>query len=147
MKNSNAMNSKEISAGQKAKGENGKRDCAVRAISAAFEVSYEDAHEFVEKNFGRKKNGSTKGMEIKLDEMIKKRKSFKGKSIHGVKEEQVTNLYGRNLRQSTVGRFAEKNPEGTFLVLKRDHAFTVKDGVVLDGTREKAKVTSAYLIK
>lgn len=147
MKSNNEMSTKEISAGQKAKGESGKHDCAVRAVATAFGVDYEAAHEFVEKNFNRESNKPTFAMQPTIDTMIEKRKSFKGKTFRKLKEEQYTNLYGRNLRRSTVGRFTEKNPEGTFIVLKNNHAFVVKDGVVLDQTREKSKIEIAYQVK
>ena len=147
MESNNEMQTKEISKGQKAKGENGRTDCVVRAITAAFEVSYEDAHEFVEKNFGRKKNRGTQGTVLHITEMIEKRKSFKGKSFKKLKVEQYTNLYGRNLRKSTLARFTEKNPKGTYLVQKRNHLLAVIDGVVLDGTKPKSKVTAAFEVK
>ena len=44
-------------------------DCVVYAFMNAFEVSYDEAHEYVEKNYGRRKGKGTFGTVTKLAEM------------------------------------------------------------------------------
>jgi hypothetical protein len=61
-----------------------------------------------------------------------------------VKGEQVK-------RQMTVGTFVKKNPKGTFFVLVKGHAFTIKDGVVIgnyeDAVKTKKIMRCAFEIK
>ena len=51
----------------------------------------------------------------------------------------------------TVGTFVKQNPKGTFFVLVRRHAFTIKDGVVIgnpeDATKIKRPMRCAFEIK
>jgi hypothetical protein len=39
----------------------------------------------------------------------------------------------------TVGTFIKQNPKGTFFVLVRQHAFTIKDGVVIGNYEDAVK--------
>ena len=61
-----------------------------------------------------------------------------------VKGEMVT-------RKMTVGTFVKKNPKGTFFVLVKGHAFTIKDGVVVgnfeDSQKLKRPMRCAFEIK
>jgi hypothetical protein len=54
-------------------------------------------------------------------------------------------------RQMTVGTFVKKNPVGTFFVLVKGHAFTIKDGVVIgnveDAIKTKRPMKAAFLVK
>jgi hypothetical protein len=51
----------------------------------------------------------------------------------------------------TVGTFVKKNPVGTFFVLVKGHAFTIKDGVVIgnveDAIKTKRPMKAAFLVK
>jgi hypothetical protein len=55
------------------------------------------------------------------------------------------------VRQMTVGTFIKQNPKGTFFVLVRQHAFTIKDGVVIgnyeDAVKTKKIMRCAFEIK
>jgi hypothetical protein len=60
-------------------------------------------------------------------------------------------LYGELIdRQKTVKSFIKSNPKGTFIVLVAKHAFTIKDGVLIDNQGEEfrptRKVQSAYRV-
>ena len=67
-------------------------------------------------------------------------------------EERITNtykLYGEIVkRQKTVKSFIKDNSRGTYIVLVAGHAFTIKDGVLIDNRGEEfrptRKVTGAY---
>jgi hypothetical protein len=54
-------------------------------------------------------------------------------------------------RDMTVGTFAKQNPVGTFFILVKGHAFTIKDGVVVgnyeDSIKKKRVVRFAFEIK
>ena len=51
----------------------------------------------------------------------------------------------------TVGTFIKKNPIGTFFVIVKGHAFTIKDGVVIgnweDAVKTKRPMRAAFQIK
>jgi hypothetical protein len=51
----------------------------------------------------------------------------------------------------TVGTFIKQNPTGTFFVLVTQHAFTIKDGVVIgnpeDAVKTKKIMRTAFQIK
>jgi hypothetical protein len=51
----------------------------------------------------------------------------------------------------TVGTFVKRNPTGTFLVIVKQHAFTIKDGVVIgnheDAVKTKKIMKCAFKIK
>ena len=54
-------------------------------------------------------------------------------------------------RKMTVGTFTKQNPVGTFFMLVKGHAFTIKDGVVIgnyeDSIRKKRILLHAFQIK
>jgi len=51
----------------------------------------------------------------------------------------------------TVGTFIKKNPEGTFFIIVKGHAFTIKNGVVIgnyeDAIKLRKEIYFAYQIK
>jgi hypothetical protein len=51
----------------------------------------------------------------------------------------------------TVGTFIKKNPVGTFFILVKGHAFTIKDGVVIgnyeDAQKPRRVMLDAFEIK
>ena len=51
----------------------------------------------------------------------------------------------------TVGTFVKQNPKGTFFVIVKGHAFTIKDGVVIgnfeDAIKTKRVIKCAFRIK
>ena len=143
-----------------AKGET--NDCVVRAFASAFEVSYDKAHTYVKEKFGRKDRQGTYGTVMTLNKMVenntqvnyKKVKSV-GKTINNSKfktlEYEVKVKGEKVKRQMTVGTFIKQNPQGTFFVLVRQHAFTIKDGVVIgnyeDAVKTKKIMKSAFQVK
>jgi|TARA_R100000231_G_C5277592_1_gene150610 hypothetical protein len=139
-----------------AKGE--KNDCFVRALAAATEVDYDTSHEFVQKTFKRKPKKGTENHQIvkamagfQEEGMNIGNKSFK---VNVLPKSRITNtykLYGELIdRKKTVKSFIKDNPKGTFVVGVSKHAFTVKDGVLIDNVGEEfrptRKVDMAYKI-
>lgn len=138
-------------------------DCVVRAFASSFEVSYDFAHKFVADEFKRQpKKGTffTASKMVKLSESISK---VNGKKIRPIGTKTNSFAYPFSLsynvkvkgetkkRQMTVGTFVKQNPKGTFFVLVRRHAFTIKDGVVIgnyeDAIKTKRPIMSAFEIK
>jgi len=138
-------------------------DCVVRAfVASAFDVTYDRAHKYVAEKFGRKPKKGTYGTVSKLVKMVDDRTTVNYKKVHtvGVRKSStmiislsynVTIKGEKKLRQMTVGTFIKQNPKGTFFVLVRQHAFTIKDGVVIgnyeDAVKTKKIMRCAFEIK
>ena len=138
-------------------------DCVVRAFASAFDVSYDYAHKYVAEEFKRKpRKGTyfTASKMTKLSEEVIKVNSKKVIPL-GTKSNSVVYPFSLSYevkvkgekvkRQMTVGTFVKKNPKGTFFVLVRRHAFTIKDGVVIgnyeDAVKTKRPMMAAFQIK
>ena len=143
-----------------AKSEN--NDCVVRAFASAFDIPYDKAHKYVAEQFGRKPKKGTYGTVSKLVRMADNRTIVNYKKVYPVgvrKSSTLINSLSYNvtikgetkLRQMTVGTFIKQNPKGTFFVLVRQHAFTIKDGVVIgnfdDAVKTKKIMRCAFEIK
>ena len=143
-----------------AKGET--NDCVVRAFASAFEITYDKAHKYVKEKFGRKDRQGTYGTVSTLVKMADDRTTVNYKKVRPVgvrKSSTMVNSLSYNVtikgekkvRQMTVGTFIKQNPKGTFFVLVRQHAFTIKDGVVIgnyeDSVKTKKIMRCAFEIK
>jgi hypothetical protein len=137
-------------------------DCVVRAFASAFDITYDRAHKYVKEKFGRKDRQGTYGTVSKLVKMSEDRTTVNYKKIRPVGVVKSTTLIDSlsynvtikgetKVRQMTVGTFIKQNPEGTFFVLVRQHAFTIKDGVVIgnyeDAVKTKKIMRCAFRIK
>jgi len=137
-------------------------DCVVRAFASAFDITYDKAHKYVKEKFGRKDHQGTYGTVITLNKMVdnktqvnyKKVKTI-GKTIKDTPYKTLAyevKVKGEKVnRQMTVGTFIKQNPTGTFFILVAQHAFTIKDGVVIgnyeDAVKTKKIVRTAFQIK
>ena len=143
-----------------AKGET--NDCVVRAFASSFDVSYDYAHKYVAEEFGRKPRKGTYGTVRTLVKMADSLFKVNGKKVCpvGVRHNDYmlrSLMYDVKVngqikkRNMTVGTFVKQNPKGTFFVLVRRHAFTIKDGVVIgnpeDATKTKKIMRCAFEIK
>lgn len=128
-----------------AKGE--KNDCVVRAVASTFNLKYDVAHKFVADEFGREPRKGTFGTATKLSQ----RSNILGTKYKIIPKEEL--LYpGSQAHQNRGGKpvpivlnmFLEKFPKGKYLVIVKQHAFSVIDGVVVgnsnDGERLRAKI-------
>lgn len=151
-----------------AKGET--NDCVVRAFASSFEISYDYAHKFVAEEFKRQPRRGTFFTASKMVKLSECNIKVNGKKVcpvgtptknpllpHSlsypvkVKVTGTDKLYKIVNRQMTVGTFVKKNPKGTFFVLVKGHAFTIKDGVVIgnpeDAIKTKRPIRAAFEIK
>ena len=131
-------------------------DCVVRAISSAFEMHYDEAHQFVKVKFGRENRKGTRffvgGMRRMVEDKVK---------INGNSFETMGNEYGHVSyevkvkgqivkRNMTTGTFIKKYPVGKYLVVVRGHAFSIIDGAVVgnasDATMKKRVINNAFKV-
>jgi hypothetical protein len=138
------------------------RDCVVRAIASCFDIEYDSAHKFVKETFSRQNRRGTFNTAQKLVRLVDRNFTLNGKSIHTTGVRNNSSMIGslrydvivkgkKTKREMTVGKFVQDNPTGTFFMLVRGHAFTIKDGVVIgnpeDAKKLKRVVRCAFLIK
>lgn len=137
-----------------AKGET--NDCVVRAFASAFEIEYDEAHGIVAKEFRRVNRKGTLGFGVKMNLLDKNNVTFNGKKISKITHEYDSMLYSvkvngvKTLRNTTTSYFLKKYPVGTYIVVVRGHAFTIKDGVVIgnysDAKKTRKRILGAWKI-
>ena len=120
-------------------------------------MDYDSAHKFTREKFNRKNKKGVYRFANTINLLSKNNKQINGKSIEIISEEHNTMLYFvtvkgvRVLRKTTTGSFIKKYPVGTYIVVVRGHAFTIKDGVVIgnlaDGKKMKKHINGAWKIK
>jgi len=134
---------------QIAKSEN--NDCVVRAFASSFEMEYDEAHKIVATEFKRKPRKGTFGFPTKMNLFAENKIKFNGKGVTKISHEYNTMLYYVNvkgvktLRNCTLNYFLKKYSTGTYILIVRGHAFTVKDGSVI-GNTEDAKKTKKHIV-
>jgi len=147
-----------------------KNDCVVRAMSNAFEVTYNTAHAFVKATFNRKDRKGTKGTyktlktlkdvtledENKVGQLSLFPKSVTRKIKYvGSSPKSGGKLYNTDYTHKkvayTIKTFLNKFRKGTYIVLVHKHALVVKNGVLIDNqdmrfTGYRRPVESAFKI-
>ena len=141
----------------KIKGQKTKNDCTVRSIATAFDVSFRTAFKLAEDKFMREPGKGVSGAIIKDAFESGKFNEIDGRkfSVRTMKKDEITNKYkvrGEVIaRKKTVKSFIASHPKGTYYVLVSKHAFTVKDGELLDhssfGNMPTRKVLDAFEVK
>ena len=124
---------------------NEKNDCAVRAIANAFNVTYDTAHMFASTKLERKARKGVKAMFAKLDllgsvtfdlfsnTLFPETRTYGIHPIARSKSGKVVNTkYTHKEVNHTVKTFCEQYNKGTYIVIVRNHALTIKDGIVID---------------
>jgi hypothetical protein len=140
-----------------------KNDCTVRAISNAFNVCYDTAHEFAATMLGRKNRQGVKGFDSKMASL--KSVSFSDNSeqlslfpqsndynVTPLRTMQLINpTYTHKRVKFTVKTFMQRFTKGTYIITVKDHALVIKDGVVIDNpnyqfTGYRRPVINAFVI-
>lgn len=131
-------------------------DCVVRAIASASDMDYDSAHQFVKETFKRKNGKGTFYFRTTMNLMSENSNTINNKSVKVIKEECNTMLYyvtvkgTKILRNTTTSSFIKKYPVGSYVVVVKGHAFTIKDGVIIgnveDGKKMKKHITAAWKI-
>jgi len=129
-----------------------KNDCFVRACSNAFNVSYEQAHEFVAERFERKSGKGTKKCNLRMKDLQNEVLEFQPEgqlslfSDNGGKQIKVKHIGdtpkvgGKLINKSythkkvayTVKTFMQRFKKGTYILLVNKHALVCKGGVIYD---------------
>lgn len=89
-----------------------RRDCAVRALAAAADIPYYQAHDIFKWGGRRRRCASYRTAE-----------TLKDMGLRVI------------FQSSSLAFFLKLNPQGEFFVVKRGHAFAVKDGVIFDDSK------------
>ena len=148
-KNSNSV----ISGTDSKKAKSEKKDCVVKAIASSTNVDYDTAHSWVKENFEREdKKGTSNWMiskRFKKEDMEIGGKKFKVRKLKNWETKNTYKLHGELIdRQKTVKSFRKDKPNGTYMVLVSKHAFTIKEGTLIDNVGEEwrptRKVIGAY---
>ena len=144
---------------------NEKNDCGVRAFANAFNISYDVAHKFAEDKFARKAKKGVKNMFRTLNELgfatfdLFSNSLFPETRTYGIhpiarsKSGKVVNTnYTHKEVNHTVKTFCNEFNKGTYIVIVKNHALTIKDGIVIDNPNYRFEgyrriVESACLIR
>lgn len=138
-----------------AKGET--NDCVVRAISSAFQMHYDRAHEFVRVKFGRENRKGTRFFVGGMRRMEDDGQDINLKSFESMGDQHGRMAYDVKVkdkvvkRKMTTGTFIKKYPVGRYLVVVRGHAFSIINGEVVgnieDAKMKKRVIVSAFKVK
>jgi hypothetical protein len=131
-------------------------DCAVRAIASAFEMHYDEAHQFVKVKFGRENRKGTRFFVGGMRRMVEDKVEINGKSFDNMGDTLGRMKYDVKVkgqivkRNMTTGTFIKKYPVGKYLVVVRGHAFSIIDGQVVgntgDATMKKRVILNAWKV-
>jgi hypothetical protein len=123
------------------------KDCVVRAIASSSGMSYDKAHSFVSEKFNRKFRKGTYFFTPTMNRMAASGEKLNRKSIKPV---DINVKVKTGMTKMTVNKFAENFNKGSYVVVVKGHAFTIKDGKVVgnreDALKIKRKLVSAWKI-
>ena len=105
-------------------------DCTVYAVATAFGMEYDAAHKEVADRMKRQEGEGVSRKNIL--EALEEGTVLNGKTVTRVIKTptKVYKVYGNTVpRQIRLSSFVKDYPEGTYLILTRGHALTLKDGV------------------
>lgn len=135
---------------------NESNDCVVRAISSAFEMHYDEAHQFVKVKFGRENQKGVRffvgGMRRMIDDKVKiNNKYFESMGDQNGRMKYDVKVKGQIVKRNmTTGTFIKKYPTGKYLVVVRGHAFSIIDGNVVgnygDARMKKRVINNAFKV-
>lgn len=148
------INSKELLKKDSMIADGESKDCVVYATATAFDLTYDEAHQIVKEKFSREEGKGTKASRILegMKTLSETQETINGKTVQEIVDNPTTTyvVHGQTYkRKPRVYSFAQKNNQGTYLILTRNHALTIKDGVLMDNSTkgsEKALINMAYKI-
>ena len=116
-------------------------DCVVRTLAVAFGINYKESHKFCKEYLNRE---DKQGVYF-FEERIQSNRSTKYiQDNYKVKLSIVSCKLWDDTKQTWkntwVRKFIQEHPQGTYIILGKGHAFTIKDGEVLDWAQLKNKV-------
>lgn len=124
------------------------KDCVVKSFASAFEITYELAHQFVKETFNRENKRGTTKFATTMNLMASLSKLLNNRYLKCLGEKTTGQFYSlmydvkvkgiTRKRKMTVGRFSKQYQKGTYILMVKGHAFTIKDGIV-NGNESDAK--------
>jgi hypothetical protein len=115
-------------------------DCVVRAMAIAADTDYPTAHKWVKENLKRPDREGTSLTAIKLSILSNAEVKINNKHFISISSNDLYNPdYTHKKVQYTVGTFSQKHNKGTYFILVRGHALTIKDGVIYDNGNFKIR--------
>ena len=143
------INSKSLLKGESMIAAGEMNDCTVYAVATAFGMEYDAAHKEVADRMKRQEGDGVSRKNVL--EALEEGTVLNGKTVTRVIKTptKTYKVYGNTIpRQVRLSSFAKENPQGTYLILTRGHALTLKDGVLLDNQKEtKARALVSVAIK
>lgn len=106
-------------------------DCFVRAVASAYDISYDKAHEWVRKYFKRKNNKGTSNVVLYMELFSIQKKVLNGKRSKSIQELRSYDSTNFKMKRTTLNQFIKKHSTGTYIIIVKGHAFTLKDGSVI----------------
>lgn len=130
-------------------------DCTVATLASSFDISYDKAHAIAADLFQRKPKRGVYGavLHSAMVDLKEKKTKINGKRVAKVYVTPTKDYKcgGKIVtRKTRVSSFIKDHPEGTFFITGRNHAMTVKDGVMIDNYRQGSGgmiIRRAYQIK
>lgn len=119
-------------------------NCAVFAISNAFEISYDESFSFCSHLYSRKiRNGvRTFLFNFRNDMIYNNNICYYGKTLKIIDNEHISG--GKSRKMSTL-TFLRKYPKGTYILVVNDHTFTIKDSIIYGTTDDVSKLRRRIL--
>jgi hypothetical protein len=117
-----------------------KNDCFVRAVASSFEIPYDDAHSWVKEKFNRENKKGTRWVSSKMGTMSTIGHILNSKSIKTIDKLRSYDSVKMKMKRTTLNQFIKKYPTGTYLLLVRGHAFTLKNGSVIGNTGDAKSI-------
>ena len=130
-------------------------DCTVATLASSFDIPYDNAHSLAQQLFDRKpKKGAERSNVYRaMMDLYQKKTKINKKRVVKVFNTPVKEYKCNGklvLRKTKVNSFIKDHPEGTFFIVGRNHAMTVKNGVMIDNYRKGSGgmiIRRAYEIK
>lgn len=114
--------------------------CTVKALSATFKISYDQAYDYAATMWARKKGRGVRTMEIlkTFPASIDQSATVLGGTVTKVRATKDYKQPDRTIktRKMTLGTFTSTYRTGTYYVLVKGHALAVIDGEVVDFKEE-----------
>jgi hypothetical protein len=119
---------------------NERNDCFVRAVASSFECPYDTAHAWVKEKFKRQDGKGTRYVACKLATMQSEGEKFNNRQVEGIEKLRTYVTATYKMKRTTLNQFIKKYPTGTYIIIVRGHAFTLKDGAVIGNTEDAKSI-------
>lgn len=131
-------------------------DCVVMSFASAFDLEYDVAHTIVKDQMMRKPRKGVSRFPQHMERLEKLNYHFNGKKLLSVKRDGLFMTWYKwvkgvkTLKYTTINGFVKSFGEGTYIVMRKGHAFVVKDGVIIgnpsDATQKRARIFMAWKV-